>query len=1111
MSLSLTSTPRLSASCWYSLLWIKNWVAFAFRFASSTLPAAGNFRFVAAKFRRVCAISASHSAFEICSSPTTATESSDTDCGPPLPHATTSSAIAAQKRISGSRLMEKAPAAGVSSRCPARVEYSIDQSNRYRKFIGAQRNLAARAHVDGGPDLASQRAQLRGAEQERADRSLAAAEDQVVRSGSRELQLRLLDREQVLDGLGQRAVAVLGGRLQLAQLVFGLRQREAAVEVDLERLGLDVRRRHVRVHGRLYADRPRRRPPLARQLRAEQVARAADLEVAHRDREAGAELGVVRKRREARPRLRRQLARIGIEEVGMGEDVGAPDAPADLVELGEPQRVRPLHDQRVRLRDVEARLDDRRRDEHVRVAAQERMHLLLELALPHLAVRDLYAERRRKLLDLGGSLVDRLDAVVQVEALALARVLTIERLLHELVVVLTHVRADRPAALGRCLDHRDVAEAGERHVQRARDRGGAQREHVHLEPQRAQQLLLRDAEALLLVDHNEAELLRDHIAAEHAVGADEHVDLARGEIGDDLLLLPGAAEAGDHLDSHGKVAIALAERVPVLLGEHRRRDEHQRLLAVDGHRERRAHRHLGLAEADVAADEAIHRPRRLEILLDGFDRRALVLRLAIRELGLEPLEPLVLELVGNARGLLAARVEREQLAGQLPQARARPALQVLPRLAAELAQRGRRRVGPDVLRDLADLLVRHVEAVVTAKAEEEVVARDVGDRLRLEAEQLADAMVLVDDEVAGAEVGEAVERAPRRRRASTRALAEDLRVRQQHEPEVAPDEATPRGRNGEQQSRLLGQRVARLEDARLDTPQQSRRAQRLAAVRECDDDAVARADERRQLVLRLGETARRDRRPLRLEGERLTARERVELRRALQRQLDLELLRPDLPHLLWLPHQVGRPVERCDEVARDRLTLAVLVEHHLLQVEPSLCGRIDDRVLDRVQRALRERRERADRFELVAEELDPERLASRRREDVDQGAANGELPTLLHAVDPLVSRQRQPLGERLEPRCGADDQLDRLRPGGRWRQRLGERRSRRADEAAGGEDCQRPRALADEVRRRLETRAPADAATRQQPNALLAEEPARALGRIPRVRVLGQHAHEPAA
>ena len=104
-------------------------------------------------------------------------------------------------------------------------------------------------------------------------------------------------------------------------------------------------------------------------------------------------------------------------------------------------------DERVRLRDVDPRLDDRRRHEHVGVTAQERVHAVLELALPHLAVRHEEAELGAELLQLGCGLVDRLDAVVQVERLAAARVLPVERLPDHLFVVLAHRGADRTPAL----------------------------------------------------------------------------------------------------------------------------------------------------------------------------------------------------------------------------------------------------------------------------------------------------------------------------------------------------------------------------------------------------------------------------------------------------------------------------------------------------------------------------------------------------------------------------------------------------------------------------------------------------------------------------------------
>ena len=73
---------------------------------------------------------------------------------------------------------------------------------------------------------------------------------------------------------------------------------------------------------------------MPRLLVAEQVARAAQLEVAHRDAEAGAELGEVRERGESLRRLRRQRGRRVVEQVGVRALARAPDAPADLVELG---------------------------------------------------------------------------------------------------------------------------------------------------------------------------------------------------------------------------------------------------------------------------------------------------------------------------------------------------------------------------------------------------------------------------------------------------------------------------------------------------------------------------------------------------------------------------------------------------------------------------------------------------------------------------------------------------------------------------------------------------------------------------------------------------------
>ena len=57
-----------------------------------------------------------------------------------------------------------------------------------------------------------------------------------------------------------------------------------------------------------------------------------------------------------------------------------------------------------------------------------------------------------------------------------------------------------------------------------------------------------DAEALLLVDDQQAEVAKGHVLGEQPMGADEDVDLAGGQLLEDRRLLGLAAEARHHVD-----------------------------------------------------------------------------------------------------------------------------------------------------------------------------------------------------------------------------------------------------------------------------------------------------------------------------------------------------------------------------------------------------------------------------------------------------------------------------------------------------------------------------------------------------------------------------------
>ena len=165
-------------------------------------------------------------------------------------------------------------------------------------------------------------------------------------------------------------------------------------------------------------------------------------------------------------------------------------------------------------------------------------HHALQFALGHLAVADDDARLGQQLRQLLAHVLDGLDLVVQEVDLAAAL---------ELAQQASRIRPFGPAAdegldrqpfLRRGGDHREVAQAFERQSERARDRRRGQRQHVDLGAQRLQRFLLAHAEAVFLVDDDQAEAREVDVLLQQPVGADEDVDLAFGQALDGLRCFP---------------------------------------------------------------------------------------------------------------------------------------------------------------------------------------------------------------------------------------------------------------------------------------------------------------------------------------------------------------------------------------------------------------------------------------------------------------------------------------------------------------------------------------------------------------------------------------------
>ena len=300
---------------------------------------------------------------------------------------------------------------------------------------------------------------------------------------------------------------------------------------------------------------------------------------------------------------------------------------------------------------------------------------------------------------------------------------------------------------------------------------------------------------------------------------DHDVDRALGEPCHDLLLLSLRREAAESIaTSTGNGAEPLVEGAIVLLRQNGGRDQHGHLLAVLHGLEGGAQGDLGLAKADVAADQPIHRPAAEHVALHLLDGALLVGCLAVGECLFQLALPDRVRREAEARRRLPGGVDLEQLLRQLGHRPADPSLGALPVSAAQLAEGG-----PGATRVAAyaaDLVRRQEDLVLSGEVELQVLL-DIAAVLALRHAGIAgDAVVDVDQQVAGLQLADQIAsddplgrgQAPDAGRAEQFAIGQDhqaQRLVDETAGERAMDQADGAGRRGLAQLRHGRSRQAR--------------------------------------------------------------------------------------------------------------------------------------------------------------------------------------------------------------------------------------------------------------------------------------------------------------
>ncbi|MNX98757.1 hypothetical protein D3C86_1311770 [compost metagenome] len=406
----------------------------------------------------------------------------------------------------------------------------------------------------------------------------------------------------------RRAEVDLGGHLQ--------RGHQVRLLARLECLHGGVE--HVRVQ--LEAD----FMDFARLLVAQHLARAADFQVVHGEVEAGAEF--LHLLDGLQPALRQfgQAVHVMHQHVGIGLMVRAAHAAPQLVQLGQAELVGAVDQDGVGGRHVDAGFDNRRAEQDVVTPRHEVAHHALQLALVHLAMGHGDTRLGHQFHQPGALVLDGLDLVMKEVDLPAALQLAQDGLADHAVFLASHEGLDCQPLLRRRGDDREVAQALQRHAQRARDGGSGERQHIHLGAKCLERLFLAHAEAVLLVDDDQAQALELHVVGKQLVRADDDIDGAFVDLLDGRVdLLPGL-EARQLHDAHRPFGKAVGQRLEVLLRQQRGRREHGHLLAAEHGHEGGAQGHFGLAEAHVAADQPVHRLARGHVRDHGGDGGGLI-------------------------------------------------------------------------------------------------------------------------------------------------------------------------------------------------------------------------------------------------------------------------------------------------------------------------------------------------------------------------------------------------------------------------------------------------------------------------------------------------------
>jgi len=265
---------------------------------------------------------------------------------------------------------------------------------------------------------------------------------------------------------------------------------------------------------------------------------------------------------------------------------------------------------------IHANLDHCGRSENVHLARPEGLHDRILLCDPHGAVQKAHAQvGEHRLLQflgecgggLGLELLGFLDQGADYIGLpALGNLLADEPVGFRGPGCGEPEGGHRPPAWRHLIEDRDLHIAVEGQGERARDGGSGHHQGVGLRAFGPQLCPLPHAEAVLLINDDQAEAMESNALLDESVSAHRDLRSARGNAVVGAFPILGAQRPSEQLDLHAQRLQQMREHQVVLLGQQLRRGHQRALVAVLQRDHQGRGGHDGLPRAHIALKQAAH-------------------------------------------------------------------------------------------------------------------------------------------------------------------------------------------------------------------------------------------------------------------------------------------------------------------------------------------------------------------------------------------------------------------------------------------------------------------------------------------------------------------------